>query len=302
MARDARAAQDPQEARSRGVRWVRPLLGLAAAASLACVFTPPPPLPEEVEAEAAAEAARLEALRSGEAAEAGGGGGGPAGIEPGVTPIFAAGQVAPSGMNAAQMKAYNIAQGDPEEGEFTLQEALAGLGGVGTLTAEIVTPRGVLRCELFEKDAPLTVANFVGLARGLRPFLDKQSGTWVKRPYYDHTTFHRVIPGFMIQAGDPTATGTGNPGYVILDEIRPSHTHEEAGALSMANRGPGTGGAQFFITLGPTPHLDGKHTVFGQCDEASAGLADDIALVPRDPETDQPTTEETVDTIRIVRR
>ncbi|MCB9566306.1 MAG: peptidylprolyl isomerase [Myxococcales bacterium] len=201
------------------------------------------------------------------------------------------------------MRAYNTAQGDPEGGEFTLEEALAGLPGApgGTLWADIVTARGTLRCELFEADAPKTIANFVGLARGLRPFLDRQEGAWVKRPYYDNTTFHRVIPGFMIQAGDPTGTGTGNPGYVIEDEIRPSRTHDDAGILSMANRGPGTGGAQFFITLGPTPHLDGKHTVFGKCDEKSAELADDISLVPRDP-SDKPLDPEVIEAIKIVRR
>jgi peptidyl-prolyl cis-trans isomerase A (cyclophilin A) len=87
----------------------------------------------------------------------------------------------------------------------------------------------------------------------------------VKRPYYNNTTFHRVIPGFMIQGGDPTGTGTGNPGYVIEDEIRPDLIHDAPGLLSMANKGPNTGSAQFFITLNPTPHLDGLHTVFGRC-------------------------------------
>lgn len=287
--------------------WRRWSGALALALGIVgCTFTPPPPLPEEVAAQEAAEAARIAALRSGEASAPEGGGGaeaeGEANGGSGEALTFKAGQAAPAGLTPAQIKAYNVAQGDPEAGDFTLEEALAGLAGAGTLYAEIVTPRGVLRCELFEKDAPKTVANFVGLARGLRPFLDRETGTWVKRPYYDKTTFHRVIPGFMIQAGDPTGTGTGNPGFVIEDEIRPNHTHEDAGALSMANRGPGTGGAQFFVTLGPTPHLDGKHTVFGQCDEASAGLADDIALVPRDPETDKPVDDETVEAIRIVRR
>lgn len=274
----------------------------------ACVFTPPPPLPEEVAAQEAAEAARLAALRSGEAStpEAGGAGAGEGegdgGGGGGEALTFTAGQIAPAGLTPAQIKAYNVAQGDPEAGEFTLEEALAGLPGTGALYAEFVTSRGVLRCELFEKDTPKTIANFVGLARGLRPVLDKATNTWVKRPYYDKTTFHRVIPGFMIQAGDPTGTGTGSPGYVIEDEIRPTHTHDDAGVLSMANRGPGTGGAQFFITLGPTPHLDGKHTVFGRCDEASAALADDIALVPRDPDTDKPTEDEVIEAVRIVRR
>ncbi|HFE45345.1 MAG TPA: peptidylprolyl isomerase [Nannocystis exedens] len=197
------------------------------------------------------------------------------------------------------MKAFNTAQGDPKGGVFTLGEALEGLPDTGTLWVEFVTSRGVLSCELFEHEAPNTVANFVGLARGIRPF--RRGGEWVTGRYYDGVIFHRVIPGFMIQAGDPTGTGTGNPGYVIQDEIDPTHTHDDAGVLSMANRGPGTGGAQFFITLGPTPHLDGKHTVFGRCDEAGADLADDIALVPRDPD-DKPLEPEVIETVRIVRR
>lgn len=271
--------------------------GALAALLVACTFVPPPPLPEEVEAAEAAEKARIAALRAGTPAPEGEGGGGGGAAVPAT---FAAGQPAPAGMNAEQMKAYNAAQGDPEAGEFTLAEALAGISGNGKLWAEIVTSRGILECELFEKDAPLTVANFVGLARGLRPTLDRAGGTWAKKPYYDKTIFHRVIPGFMIQGGDPTGTGTGNPGYVIPDEIRPNRLHEDAGTLSMANRGPGTGGAQFFVTLGPTPHLDGKHTVFGQCTERSAQLADDISLVPRDS-NDKPSEDEVIETVRIVR-
>ena len=276
-------------------RLVALLAALVGGAAIACTFVPPPPLPEEVAAAEAAEAARIAALRSGTAEEVPAEGGGSGRTS------FAAGEAAPAGMSAEEIRAYNTAQGDPEGGEFTLEEALAGIEGKGRLWAEIVTSRGTLSCELFEGDAPLTVANFVGLARGLRPSLDRASGTWVKRPYYDRTIFHRVIPGFMIQAGDPTGTGTGSPGYVIPDEIRPRRTHDEAGALSMANRGPGTGGAQFFITLGPMPHLDGKHTVFGHCDERSAALADDIALVPRDP-NDKPLEDEVIEAVRIVRR
>jgi peptidyl-prolyl cis-trans isomerase A (cyclophilin A) len=276
---------------------------MSALSLSACVFNAPPPLPEEMAAENEAEAARLAALRTTPppaepAKEAGAGGGGEEAPE--ADPArYKAGEVAAPGMSPAEMRAFNTAQGDPKEGVFTLEEALAGLPGNGALWVEFVTSRGVINCELFEREAPNTIANFVGLARGLRPFL--KGGEWTTGPYYDGVTFHRVIPGFMIQAGDPTGTGTGNPGYVIQDEIGPTHTHDDAGILSMANRGPGTGGAQFFITLGPTPHLDGKHTVFGRCDEAGAELADDIALVPRDS-NDRPNDPEVIETVRIVRR
>jgi peptidyl-prolyl cis-trans isomerase A (cyclophilin A) len=154
---------------------------------------------------------------------------------------------------------------------------------------------------LHEDTTPLTVANFVGLARGLRPFLDHESGQWLKRPYYDGTVFHRVIPGFMIQGGDPDGTGMGNAGYVIVDEIVSDRTHDEAGVLSMANRGPGTGSSQFFITLGPTPHLDGKHTIFGKCTDDALKVADDIALVPRNAEN-KPNEDEVVRKVVIFRK
>lgn len=278
----------------------------------ACIFTPPPPLPEEIAAAEAAKAARKASLRSGQPgpATAAGGEAGEAGEageggEDGAALAgrFTKGEEAPRGMNAAQLRAYNAAQGDPEQSDFTLEEALAGLPGApgDTLWALLKTPRGVIECELFADRVPMTIANFVGLARGLRPVYDKAGDAWVKRPYYNNTTFHRVIPGFMIQGGDPTATGTGNPGYVIEDEIRPDLIHDAPGLLSMANKGPNTGSAQFFITLNPTPHLDGLHTVFGRCTDDGTRLADDIALVPR-VENDKPKEPELLDSVTIVRR
>jgi peptidyl-prolyl cis-trans isomerase A (cyclophilin A) len=140
------------------------------------------------------------------------------------------------------------------------------LGGTGPLTATLETAQGTLHCELFEKAAPMTVANFVGLARGLHPFIDPVSGKVEKRPYYDGTFFHRVIPGFMAQGGDPTATGTGGPGYKFASEISPELRHL-AGTLSMANAGPDTNGGQFFITEKAQPRLDGSYNVFGRCKE-----------------------------------
>ncbi|WP_293256254.1 peptidylprolyl isomerase [Nannocystis sp.] len=276
---------------------------------LGCVFTPPPPLPEEIAATEAAAAARKAAVRGGQAVPpaTAAGGAGTAGEGEGegeaLATRFTKGEEAPRGMNAAQLRAYNAAQGDPEQSDFTLEEALAGLPGSpgDALWALLKTPRGVIECELFADKVPATIANFVGLARGLRPVYDKASDSWVKRPYYNNTTFHRVIPGFMIQGGDPTATGTGNPGYVIEDEIRPDLVHDAPGLLSMANKGPNTGSAQFFITLNPTPHLDGLHTVFGRCTDEGTRLADDIALVPR-VENDKPKEPEQLETITIVRR
>jgi peptidyl-prolyl cis-trans isomerase B (cyclophilin B) len=117
------------------------------------------------------------------------------------------------------------------------------------LIATFDTDRGPIRIRLFPDKAPLTVANFVNLAQ---------------RGYYDGLNFHRVIGDFMIQGGCPRGTGTGGPGYRFEDECRPDARHDKPGVLSMANAGPGTNGSQFFITHGPTPHLDGKHTVFGE--------------------------------------
>jgi peptidyl-prolyl cis-trans isomerase A (cyclophilin A) len=154
--------------------------------------------------------------------------------------------------------------GDPVNGKFTLEEATRGMPPGKTLTATLETSLGTLKCELFPDRAPITVANFVGLSRGLRPFKDKD-GTWVKRTAYDGTTFHRVIKGFMIQGGDPKGTGQGEPGYVIPDERWEGATHDRRGQLCMANRGPNTNGMQFFITDKAAPHLDRSYTIFGQC-------------------------------------
>ena len=127
------------------------------------------------------------------------------------------------------------------------------------LFAEIVTSKGSIFIELAFEKVPMTVANFVGLAEGVIENNSKEIGT----PYYDGIIFHRVIPNFMIQGGDPTGTGMSGPGYKFRDEIDPSLRHDRAGVLSMANAGPSTNGSQFFITHNETPWLDGKHTVFG---------------------------------------
>ena len=130
------------------------------------------------------------------------------------------------------------------------------------LYAKLYTEKGEILLNLFYKNTPLTVINFVGLTEGTLSLggSDKPIGT----RYYDGLKFHRVIKGFMIQGGCPLGTGTGGPGYTFPDEFDPSLKHDSAGVMSMANSGPGTNGSQFFITHGPTPHLDGKHTVFGK--------------------------------------
>ena len=126
------------------------------------------------------------------------------------------------------------------------------------------TNRGEIVAELFEDDAPGTVANFVGLITGTKEWTDPKTGSKVKRPFYDGLTFHRVVPDFVIQGGDPAGNGTGGPGYTIKCETQGKRQKHERGSLSMAHRGPNTGGSQFFICHAPAPHLDRKHTVFGK--------------------------------------
>ena len=130
--------------------------------------------------------------------------------------------------------------------------------------AHFDTTEGSFTVRLFDKEAPKTVDNFVGLAAGTKEWKDPATGQPRKSPFYDGIVFHRVINGFMIQGGDPLGQGTGGPGYKFGDEFHPTRRHERAGILSMANAGPNTNGSQFFITLGPTPHLDNRHSVFGE--------------------------------------
>jgi len=130
--------------------------------------------------------------------------------------------------------------------------------------AHFTTSEGAFTAKLFDAETPNTVANFVGLADGTKEWTDPRSGKRVKQPYFNGTVFHRVIDGFMIQGGDPLGQGIGGPGYNFADEFHPKLRHNKEGILSMANRGPNTNGGQFFITLGPTPHLDDRHSVFGE--------------------------------------
>jgi peptidyl-prolyl cis-trans isomerase A (cyclophilin A) len=156
---------------------------------------------------------------------------------------------------------------DPLAGKFNLNAALAGLPGAGKkLKATIETGMGTIECKLLADKTPNTVANFVGLARGLRPYWDAKTSTWVKRPLYDGTSFHRTIADFMIQGGDQLGDGTGHVGYNIPDELV-GLKHDRAGLLCMANRGPNTNGGQFFITDAAAPHLTqmNTYTIFGDC-------------------------------------
>lgn len=167
---------------------------------------------------------------------------------------------------------------DPHDGKLTLAEATKGLDKQGTLSVHIDTSMGSIYCDLFEKDAPNTVANFVGLARGKRKFWDAGKVEWTARPYYDGTTIHRVMPGFMMQGGDHTGTGNGGIGYTIADEIKPGERADRPGLMFMATRGAGTGESQFFITAKAAPHIDGKFTKLGEC--SPVRVVDAISRVP----------------------
>jgi peptidyl-prolyl cis-trans isomerase A (cyclophilin A) len=153
-------------------------------------------------------------------------------------------------------------------------------GAKAPLFATFKTSMGDIKVRLFEDKAPKTVENFVGLATGTKEWTDPKTGQKVKRPLYNGTLFHRVIPNFMIQGGDPLGRGTGGPGYKFADEFSPDLRHSKPGILSMANAGPNTNGSQFFITTVPTPHLDNRHSVFGEVVE---GLDVVVAIgnVPR---------------------
>jgi len=167
------------------------------------------------------------------------------------------------------------------------------------LYAIFETPQGNMTVRLFEKEAPQTVANFVGLAEGTKPWTDPKTGEKVKRPFYDGLIFHRVIPGFMIQGGDPRGNGTGDPGYKFEDEFVASLGFDQPGRLAMANSGPNTNGSQFFITDGLTPHLNMRHTIFGQVIEGQE-FVHKIATVPTVPQ-DRPKTPVTM-TVKIIRK
>jgi len=151
---------------------------------------------------------------------------------------------------------------------------------VAQQTATLHTNHGDITLLLFGDQAPQTVANFVGLASGTKEYADPQTGSKETGKFYDGLTFHRVIDGFMIQGGCPLGTGTGGPGYKFGDEFHPDLVFNKPYLLAMANAGPGTNGSQFFITLGPQPHLNRKHTIFGEiADTSSREVVEEISQV-----------------------
>ncbi|GIJ35158.1 peptidylprolyl isomerase [Verrucosispora sp. WMMD703] len=167
--------------------------------------------------------------------------------------------------------------------------------------ATLHTNAGPIRLELFGNHAPKTVRNFVELAEGTREYTDPRTGQPGSGPYYDGTISHRVISGFMIQMGDPTGTGRGGPGYTFADEFHPELRFDRPYLLAMANAGPGTNGSQFFITVSPTPHLNNRHTIFGQvADEQSAKIVEAIANTPTGP-SDRPLQDVVIERVEIER-
>ncbi|WP_407662251.1 peptidylprolyl isomerase [Nakamurella lactea] len=170
---------------------------------------------------------------------------------------------------------------------------------MSNLTATLHTNRGDIIVELLPNHAPKTVANFVGLATGSRAYSTKNAAGGDSGPFYDGSVFHRVIDGFMIQGGDPTGTGRGGPGYEFADEFHPELAFSKPYLLAMANAGPGTNGSQFFITTGKTPHLNFKHTIFGEVtDEASKKVVDAISSTPVD-RFDRPDDDVVINSITV---
>jgi len=163
------------------------------------------------------------------------------------------------------------------------------------------TSMGRIVCQFYEKQAPNAVANFIGLAEGTKDWTDPTTKKKMHgKPYFDGTTFHRVIPEFMIQGGDPTGTGMGDPGYSFNDEFDPNLNFDRPGRLAMANSGPNTNGSQFFITEAAYDSLNQHYTLFGQCDDSSVLVVKTIARVQRD-ENDKPLEPVVLKKVTIVR-
>ena len=166
-------------------------------------------------------------------------------------------------------------------------------------TAILHTNHGDITINLFGDHAPKTVANFVGLATGTKEYTDPETGRPATGKFYDGLVFHRIIEGFMIQGGDPLGSGTGGPGYKFADEFHPELSFNKPYLLAMANAGANTNGSQFFITLGPTPHLNRRHTIFGEvADQASRDVVDAIGRVPTG-RNDRPAEDVVIESVDI---
>lgn len=197
----------------------------------------------------------------------------------------------------------------PWKGGLLIMAIVANMGGGASAAdgwktqkgtyAVFDTTLGKIVCKLFPDKAPVTVENFTGLAEGTKEYTDPKTHKKAKGAYYDGIVFHRVIPGFMIQSGDPLGQGTGGPGYDFEDEFAPGLSFQKPGILAMANRGPGTNGSQFFITVAPTPHLQNRHTIFGEVIEGQ-DVAVKIANAPRDY-NDRPKTSIVINKLTIER-
>lgn len=181
-----------------------------------------------------------------------------------------------SGCRRSGEQPANLPPAEPVEQSSVMEEAKT-----TSMTAVFHTSMGKITCELFPEEAPVTVENFISLARGTKEWTDPASGKKVTCPLYNDTLFHRVIPEFMIQGGDPLGKGVGGPGYEFKDEISGKLKFDRPGILAMANAGPNTNGSQFFITVAPTPWLDGHHTIFGRVISGQE-VVDAISRVERD--------------------
>ena len=170
------------------------------------------------------------------------------------------------------------------------------------LWATLKTNRGDIVVHLFPHHAPKTVENFVGLAEGTKEYSDPKTGQPTTGRFYDGLGFHRVIDGFMIQGGCPLGTGTGGPGYTFKDEFHPELSFNKPYLLAMANAGPGTNGSQFFITVGPTPHLNNRHTIFGEVEDAQSQAVVDAIATTRTGAGDRPVEPVVIETVEIERR
>ena len=206
---------------------------------------------------------------------------------------------------AAAFAASALAQTSSPQPESALPDAPQATAAAMTHpngpTVVMDTSMGRITCQFFQRQAPKTVANFIALAEGSRDWIDPATRkNQHKKPLYNGTIFHRVIPDFMIQGGDPTGTGMGDPGYQFEDEFDPNLGFDQPGRLAMANSGPNTNGSQFFITEVPTEHLNHIHTIFGQCDAASLDVVKAIARVAQDGQN-KPITPVVLKKVTIIR-